>query len=663
MRVITIACAFAALGAAESAAAQEPARPTTPMTLEELMQVKIEPVFGASKRLQPVTEAPASVSIITAEDIARYGYRTLADILRSVRGFYVTYDRNYSYTGVRGVALPGDYNTRILMLVDGHRMNDDVYEQATPGAEFGLDPSTFARVEVIRGPASSLYGTSAFFAVVNIITKTGASVNGVTGSVDGGTFGTRSGRVMAGRRLASGLDFALSAAFMHADGPARLYFPEFDARDTNQGIARDLDGEQAGQLFGRVSYGHFTVSGAFGHRTKAVPTAAFDTVFGDPRFQTMDEHSFLDAQYERTNGLTRVNIRSYLDRYRYDGTYPQAGSEDAPGVLLYDDYADGLWGGVEGRVTRPMAARHTLTLGADVRENVRQNQGVTYVDDPASSFLIERSSHVLAGYAQDEIKLSTRLIVNAGLRYDAYDGFSRLAPRVGIIFKSSTSAAIKYLYGNAFRAPNAYEIDYSLEGARHSPLRPETIDTHEVVWERYFGRWLRTSTSAYMNDVRRLITATSGDGADLIYVNRGHVRAAGLELEGEVRLASGLQGQASYVLQRARDAETSERLVDSPRHAAKLQLSVPGPAHVMTSLDVQLMSARKTLTGQEVSPVALTSVTWRVPMRRGFALSSSLRNLFNRTYADPASEEHRQDAIVQDGRTFRVGLEWRFDRR
>ena len=132
------------------------------LAIEDLMEVRVEKVFGAAKRLQPATEAPSSVSIITADDIARYGYRSLADILRSVRGLYVTYDRNYSYLGARGFARPGDYNTKVLLLVDGHRMNDDVYDQAAIGPELGLDPATFERVEIIRGPVSALYGTSAF---------------------------------------------------------------------------------------------------------------------------------------------------------------------------------------------------------------------------------------------------------------------------------------------------------------------------------------------------------------------------------------------------------------------------------------------------------------------------------------------------------------------
>ena len=118
-------------------------------------------------------EAPASVTIINKDEIKKYGYRNLADILRSVRGFFVTNDRNYQYLGVRGFNRPGDYNTRILLLVDGHRLNDGLYDQAPIGYDFPVDIDLIDRVEVIRGPSSSIYGTNAFFAVVNVITRNG----------------------------------------------------------------------------------------------------------------------------------------------------------------------------------------------------------------------------------------------------------------------------------------------------------------------------------------------------------------------------------------------------------------------------------------------------------------------------------------------------------
>lgn len=181
------------------------------LSIEDLMKLDAGQVFGASERLQPVTEAPASVSFVTAQEIERYGWRTLAEILRSVRGLYVTNDRNFSLIGTRGFAKPGDYNSRILLLVNGHRVNDNVFGQAEIGAEFGLDPAMFERVEIIRGPASSLYGDSAFFAVVNVITRTGASLDGVSLALDAGTLGTQLARAAAGRRFANGVDAACRA--------------------------------------------------------------------------------------------------------------------------------------------------------------------------------------------------------------------------------------------------------------------------------------------------------------------------------------------------------------------------------------------------------------------------------------------------------------------
>ncbi len=138
-----------------------PPKNLTDMSLEELLSVHIESVYSASGFKQKVTEAPASVTIVTADEIQKHGYRTLADILRTVIGFYITYDRNYSYLGVRGDGLPGQYNNSISLLIDGHRLNDNVYEGNLIGTDFPLDVDLIDRLEVTRGPNSSLYVASA----------------------------------------------------------------------------------------------------------------------------------------------------------------------------------------------------------------------------------------------------------------------------------------------------------------------------------------------------------------------------------------------------------------------------------------------------------------------------------------------------------------------
>jgi iron complex outermembrane receptor protein len=80
------------------------------MSLEDLMQIEVDSVYGTSGYKQKVSDAPASITVITADEIRRYGYQTLADVMRQVPGFYVSYDRDYSYLGERGFGRPGDYN-------------------------------------------------------------------------------------------------------------------------------------------------------------------------------------------------------------------------------------------------------------------------------------------------------------------------------------------------------------------------------------------------------------------------------------------------------------------------------------------------------------------------------------------------------------------------
>src|SRR5664280_2836027 len=145
-----------AVATGNSCVGQQPIPDLSEASLEQLGNI---PVYGASMHMQSSGDAPSSVTVITAAEIQEHGYRTLADILRTVRSFYVTYDRNYSSIGVRGFARPGDYNTRVLLLVDGHRLNDDIYDEAMIGTEFPINIDLIQQMEVIRGPVSSLYGS------------------------------------------------------------------------------------------------------------------------------------------------------------------------------------------------------------------------------------------------------------------------------------------------------------------------------------------------------------------------------------------------------------------------------------------------------------------------------------------------------------------------
>lgn len=183
------------------AAAQATEPTSTGSSLDELLEVKIS---GAAKSDQTARQAPASVTIITSEDIERYGYRTIADVLMTVRGFFVSYDRNYTYVGVRGFSRPTDYNNRILLLLDGHTMNENVYGAAELGSEFPIELDVVDHIEIIRGPGSALYGTGAMLAVVKVFLKKGSALNGGRLALGGGSYGRRQGTISAGKEREHG---------------------------------------------------------------------------------------------------------------------------------------------------------------------------------------------------------------------------------------------------------------------------------------------------------------------------------------------------------------------------------------------------------------------------------------------------------------------------
>ena len=632
------------------------------LSLEDLMRLDAGRVFGASERSQPVTEAPSSVSFITAEDITRYGYKTLADVLHGVRGLYVSEDRSFSFLGARGFGKPGDYNSRILLLVNGHRVNDNVFGQAEIGAEFGLDPATFERVEIIRGPASSLYGDSAFFAVVNVITRTGAAMDGSSVTYEAGSHGTQMVRGMVGSRLPNGIDYAVSATVEGSDGVGRLYFPEFDSPETNHGVAEGLDGYQFGQYYGRLNYGNLTFTGAYGRRRKDIPTASLGTLFNEQieREQTTDRHTLFDVEYGRPVGASRVTLRGAYDRFTSNGYYPYDGTPFGERVVVgYNDVVGASYT-IGARVTRPLP-RQQLILGAEYINNVDQNYTSGYQGMGEPIVATNGSSQRRALFLQDEIKLGAHFILNGGLRYDGYQEFDRVTPRTAFIFMPSAHQSFKYLYGNAFRAPNVYEKTEFYFGPDVASLRPESIDTHELVWERYTGDWLRTSVSGYWYKADDLITLKATDDPNaffgVTYVNEGEVRAKGFEFEAQMRLWRGMEGHMSYALQEAIDQATGERLPNSPRQMGKVRVSAPlfGTGSSL-GVEVLAIGSRQTLSGNWTGAATTANVTLIKPLGQSLELFGTVRNLFDLDYSVPASQEHVQDTIPQNGRTFRVGL-------
>jgi outer membrane receptor for ferrienterochelin and colicins len=644
-----------------SAAAQEGTKDLGEASLEELGHVQ---VYSASKHLQSSSDAPASVTVVTADEIQKYGYRTLADILESTRGFYVTYDRDYSFVGVRGFGRLGDSNNRILVLIDGHRINDNVFGEPYLGTEFLVDVDLIERVEIIRGPSSSLYGAQAFFAVINVITRKRAQLKGVELSFAPASYWTYDGRASYGGQY-KGMDLMLSGTFYSSQGQT-LFYPQFDSPATNYGITRNTDYESFQHILATISFHGFTLQGLFSARDKGVPTAYYGALFNDPRTRNLDYHQYFDLSYQHSMGEKwDLTARTSYDQARLQA--PLALSTGLPdGSTTVETYSfRGNWWDGEVKLSGALLEKHKITVGTEITENLRQDQGdytpigSVFTADPASSV-------IWALYGQDEFTIIQKLTLSAGLRYDHYSDFDGTTnPRLGLIYHLLRPTTLKLLYGTAFRAPEPFEVTpgYRPFYEDNLQLKPEEIRSQEVIVEQTMGQHFTLSGNLFRNDIEDLISLeTDPSNGQSVYRNFGNAVAKGLAIEFAGRTPVGLEGRASYCFTHTVGDQPEPVLANSPQHLGKLNLSYPVVRQrLFASLDAQYTSQVQTLAGNTLGGFAVFNVTLLGhTLGKHLDLSTSVYNIFDKKYFDPGRPEDVQDAIQQDGRNFRVKLTGRF---
>ena len=652
---------LAILALTATAGAQQDVKDLSEVSLEELSNIQ---VYSASKHMQSASEAPASVTVVTADEIQKYGYRNLADILRSVPGFYVTYDRAYTFVGVRGFGRLGDWNSRILVLIDGHRINNNVLGQAMLGNEFLVDVDMIERVEIVRGPSSSLYGANAFFAVINVITRTAKEVKDWELSFQTGSFGTDEGRATYGHQF-NDLGVLLSGTFYNSTGQT-LFFPQFDNPANNNGITRDTDYESYKHILATLSYHGFTLQGLFSTRDKGVPTAYFGAVFNDPRDYNIDSHQYVSLDYQHPIGKWQLDAGTSYDQARLQGPVPEAPLIAGEPIVLSTYSFRGNWWTGEIKVSRDLFERNHLTFGSEVRDNLRQDQGDLL--NPPNTFSTDLNSSLISAlYVQDEFGITSRLTLNAGVRYDHYSTFGGTTnPRAALIFRASEKTTFKLLYGNAFSAPDVYETtpDFGIFYDDSLKLRPEHIQSLEARVEQGLGQYFQLSSGVYRNRISDLISLVSvpSDG-NFQYQNAGNAQAVGMDVELSGRASNGLQGKASFdYVDAYSESAGHPSLNNSPGPMAKLNLIVPLiDQRLSAGVEGQFLGRRLTLLQDSLSSYQVFNFTLLGhTVGKHLDLAASVFNILDKKYFDPGRPEDPEDAIQQDGRSFRIKITGRF---
>ncbi len=627
------------------------------MPLEKLVNVEVK-VTGASKYAEKSSESPSLIEVITAEDIRTYGYKTLAEALSGLHGVYPSNDRNYTTIGVRGFLITGTSNSRTLVMIDGRRMNENVYDSAYLGQEFLLDMALVDHIEFISGPGSSIYGANAMMGVINVVTKKGSDINGTQVEAGIGSFETATGRTSYGKTLANGTDVLLSVSGFYSDGLNNIRYPEYSF--SNNGIAHDLDMENAQRLFGKIQSGNFTYEGGYVKRYKEVSTAAYSTIFNDPGYHTVDTNAYGELKYNRAlNDKTQMNLKAFYHSYDSVGDYPY----DFFGVYHEVDEYHGNWAGAEATFVTTAFDRHTVVVGGEFQFDLTQK---LLALDPFGVYQNSNRSGFRSGlYAQDSIRLRDNLILSAGLRLDQHHMINRVQinPRLGLIWSPQSSTTIKLLYGSAYRAPNIFERDYDAFTfwAANPFNKEEHIKNYEAVAEWKNPTGLTLSGSLFYNEFTDMITRDNNFFSPTFrqYINSGNLRNLGIEIGGEKKWDNGREIKLSFNHNEylAFDGVFWGR-VDSPKNVAKLRYAEPlfdGRAKI--GIENLYVGNRVSLyfhdeAGYDLVNMAVTSKEL-IP---GAEFSISANNLFDSRQNMIGSPLVFQDIIPMNGRNLMVTL-------
>jgi iron complex outermembrane receptor protein len=608
-------------------------------TLLAASSVEEDVVVGAAKREQSLGNVASAVTVISGDRLRRFGYRTVGEALAAVAGVYLA-DNRVSYSiGIRGLNIPGDFNTRILVLIDGASVNEAWGSFAGLGFESLVSIDDIARIELIRGPVSSVYGANAFFGIVNIVTRSAAETPRAWGRVG---IHSINGAITSAGFAAGGVDEQVrgSVSFMNRIGET------VDAPPIGTSLASDASRSYIASVVGAY-HGTFAQVRAY-HYYRDSPFAPYLGDAADARpFRQFDSQLLVEGGHARdlTKRLS-ITGRGYANAYRYSDDIVQLA---AP---RFYDIGDGFAFGAElrGRYEVVMPNRLGITAGTEATYLTTESRAYEDGDEacaPAGgAACVPKDFNIEGVYTEVDAQPYEWLGFTGGLRFDRNSVIDRrLSPRAALFLSVPEKRGIKLLYAEGFRNPSAFEAFFFDNTTFSQPrgLGAETIRSFEaVLWAKPVAG-LSTRLSGFYWTARDVVEQLEDpDNPNLLqFQNAARFITMGVEAEGSYRTASGWYGFAGATYSRvgaAEDTTSDVRFGDVPNAPALVgSLGVSTPllferAHVSTEL--QYVGERPTRDPMQDAPQWLgINATIYAPNVHGFDVTAGVRNLIG-TRAD-----------------------------
>ncbi len=670
------------------------------MTLDELLSLT---VVSASKQAEPLQETPVPVTVITSEMIQNIGAKNLKDVLITyVPGITFSQDHNEINVAMRGVYASSQQ--KILIMLDGHRLNARAYSEANPDYSISLDK--IKQIEVLRGPASSLYGNVSLTAVINIVTKSGSDLNGASVSVGMGNYGQQIYSLVYGKEFEEENELLLWGTFYKADGQKIEISADQDYSANPRDGHAIVEGvkDKPSYDFGlKYRFGSFSLLANMRYCKYIEPFSAGGTtgeVYNYDNYRTLmgvgpglgSEFAHLGVKYVKSfaNDL-ELQVHAYNDYNKIQVALIINPETKMIGAPNWDEYDLGFVGQLSKGYQLTSLGKGNIIIGAQIDKMEVYDSSFplgtggdyTMFGDTKDALVLDTGKETIySAFCQVKHQFSDKLILNLGFRYDDKDrhkgeNITAFSPRLAMIYLPNEKINVKISYSQSFvDAPYWYRYN-SLGSYRGAiGLKPEHLKsiqfTPTITLDK--GR-LQFTTNIFYNHLTDFIYRDNDAvDPDPFYYNAGVLKSWGFEEEIHY-LRDAYKIRANFLYQEATEAKDygveNEKIYNVPNVTANLIFDF-NPFYSMYKKLWFNITAR--YVGEQLSPINITNFEspenkvdpafilnagFRVSdvLLEGIALDARLYNIFDEKYHQGGSVNH---PYPQPGRWYMAKIIYNF---
>jgi outer membrane receptor protein involved in Fe transport len=624
-----------------------------------------------TKHPQSLRDAPAIASVITAREIRQMGAHRIHDVLQRIPGFDVKMTPAGAYIlNSRGTFA----QQKIKFMLDGHTIRGEV-NNGIGWAFNTIDLTNVKRIELIRGPASSLYGSTAYMGIVNIVTNDGEDVDGVISSVGIGSYNTKQATLQLGGREGN-LEYVFFLNRYKTDA-ARLFLEQDSIGNSGK---TDFWEDQV-DFAAKFNYSDWQLNSRFIER-KSGPYIGIGQALNDESKLKFGQY-FVDLSHQLDiSEQHKISGKIFYDRSTDWDQYWQftpASFRPPIGTLAQATGETEAYGAELQFDTQPFR-NNLFTLGAAVEYrrlfnahfyNNFYSATVEEMDDDLNWIDDSKTKRdIWALYMQDIWTLSEQVTLTLGLRHDKYSDIGRsTSPKVAVVWKMDDHWDLKAQYAQGFKAPSFADLYVQSNPAEigNPNLKPEVVDTYELSLG-YMSRGDVNARLTYFNITEKDRIQGNYTGTGMAENVEGtEVEGVEFEWEKEFGLANNIY--LNLTLQDARNTLDNSKVADVAMQKGNIGGDYLINRYININTNIFLTGdkpreagdSRGDHKGYAVTDMTITFSRYII----GLEVRASVKNLFDREYSSPSffnppPSAYQVADYPREGRNYSLDMRYSF---